>query len=92
MKLSSQERLIKVVEALVETGFHGASNKELAIALQITPAAVCRDLATLRSAGWAERKEDGTHRMGPLFGNFAGVIARTFRQARLDLQREEERY
>ena len=90
--MSSQERLMVVVETLVEAGFHGLQNKDIALKLGASPAAISRDLTLLRLREWVDRTDEGRYRVSPRFAGFAGTIAEAFRQARLDIQREEERF
>jgi len=89
--LSSQERLMALVEKLVGKTVEGMSNKALAHELQTTEVNVSRDLQTLEAQGWAE-KAGGKWRLSPKFGGFAGHIMKSFQTARLRLTEDEARY
>ena len=90
-KLSSQARLLSLVEKLVERQVEGMSNKALAHELRATEASVCRDLGLLEARGWAERA-GGKWRMSPTFGGLAGQIMKGFQAAKLRLTEDEARY
>jgi DNA-binding IclR family transcriptional regulator len=90
-KLSSQERVMAIVEKLVEKSVEGMSNKAIAFELKITEANVCRNLKVLESRGWIE-KAGGKWRLSVKFGNFAGTIIKCFQSARLRLTEDEARY
>jgi DNA-binding IclR family transcriptional regulator len=90
-RLSSQERILVIVERLAEKSVEGMSNKAMALELKTTEANVCRDLKVLESHGWIE-KNGGKWRMSPKFGNFAGTIIKCFQAARLRLTEDEARY
>lgn len=92
-KLNSQERLLVIVEKLVEKSVEGMSNKALAFELKTLEANICRDLKILEGRGWIERSSaNGKWRMSPKFGNFAGAIIKCFQVARLRLTEDEARY
>ena len=91
-KLNSQERLVEIVEFLVQHQILGASGKRLAAALGVSEANICRDMKILEAVGWAEKIDGGTWRMSPKFGGFAGTIMKCFRQAKLRLSEDEARY
>lgn len=90
-KLSAQERILAVVEKLVEKTVEGMSNKALAFELKTLEANICRDLKTLESHGWVE-KTGGKWRLSPKFGGFAGTIIKCFQAAKLRLTEDEARY
>jgi DNA-binding IclR family transcriptional regulator len=92
-RLSSQERILVIVEKLVEKSVEGMSNKALAFELHTLEANICRDLKILESHGWVEKsKTNGKWRMSPKFGGFAGAIIKCFQAARLRLTEDEARY
>ena len=92
-KLNSQERILAIVEMLVEKSAGGMANKQLAFELETQEANICRDLKILESHGWIEKsKADGKWRMAPKFGGFAGSIMKCFQAARLRLTEDEARY
>lgn len=92
-KLSSQERMLVIVEKLVEQSVEGMSNKALAFELKTTEANMCRDLKILEAHGWIEKsKTNGKWRLSPKFGGFAGRIIKCFQVARLRLTEDEARY
>ena len=90
-KVNSQERLLIIVEKLVEKSVEGMSNKALAFELKTLESSICRDLKTLESRGWVE-KANGKWRMSPKFGGFAGTIIKRFQIAKLRLTEGEARY
>jgi DNA-binding IclR family transcriptional regulator len=91
-KLSSQERVMAIVEKLVECQILGMTNKTLASELCISEANVCRDLKILESRGWIEKASDGRWRLTPKFGGFSGQIIKGFQVAKLRLAEDEARY
>ena len=92
-RISSQERILLIVEKLVEKSVEGMSNKTLVFELQTREANICRDLKILESRGWIEKsKTNGKWRMSPKFGGFAGTIIKCFQSARLKLTEDEARY
>jgi len=90
-KLSSQERIMVIVEKLVEKSVEGMSNKTLVHELRSTEANICRDLKILEDHGWIE-KTNGKWRMSAKFGGFAGQIIKCFQTAKLRLTEDEARY
>ena len=90
-KLSSQERIMVIVEKLVEKSVEGMSNKALVHELRSTEANICRDLKILEDRGWIE-KTNGRWRMSAKFGGFAGQIVKCFQTAKLRLTEDEARY
>jgi DNA-binding IclR family transcriptional regulator len=92
-KLNSQERILVIVEKLVEKTTEGMTNKMLAFELKTLEANVCRDLKILESHGWIEKsKTSGKWRMSPKFGGFAGTMIKCFQSAKLRLTEDEARY
>jgi DNA-binding IclR family transcriptional regulator len=92
-KLSSRDRLLLIVEKLVEQSVEGMSNKALAFELKTLEVNICRDLKILESRGWIEKaKASGKWRMAPKFGGFAGAIIKCFQVVRLRLTEDEARY
>jgi DNA-binding IclR family transcriptional regulator len=93
LKLNSQERILLIVEMLVEKSVEGMSNKTIAFELKTIEANICRDLKVLETHGWIEKsKANGKWRMSPKFGGFAGSIIKCFQAARLRLTEDEARY
>ena len=91
-RLSSQERLLVIVEKLVGKPTTGMGNKELAFELKTLEANICRDLKILEGRGWIEKTKGGKWRMSAKFGGFAGTIIKGFKEAKLRLTEEEARY
>jgi DNA-binding IclR family transcriptional regulator len=92
-KLNSQERILLIIEMLVEKSVEGMSNKALAFELKTTEANICRDLKIMETHGWIEKsKAAGKWRMSQKFGGFAGQIIKSFQAARLRLTEDEARY
>ncbi|MDR1250295.1 MAG: hypothetical protein LBK63_13465 [Treponema sp.] len=90
-KLSSQERIIAIVEKLAGKTTEGMANKTLAFELKTQEANICRDLKILERYGWVE-KTNGKWRMSAKFGGFAGTMMKCFQTARLRLTEDEARY
>lgn len=92
-KLSSQERMLVIVEKLTDRAMEGMSNKQLAFELKTSEANMCRDLSILEKRGWIARSaKTGNWRLTPLFGGFAGAIVKCFQSAKLDLMKDEAMY
>jgi Mn-dependent DtxR family transcriptional regulator len=91
-KLNSQERLLVIIEKLIEKLVEGMSNKTLAFELKTLEASICRDLKILECRGWIEKETNGKWRMSPKFGRFAGTIIKCFQTAKLRLTEDEARY
>jgi DNA-binding IclR family transcriptional regulator len=92
-RLSSQERLMLIVEKLVENHVEGMSNKALAFELKTLETNIYRDLKVLEGQGWVERsKVNGKWRLSFKFGGFAGQIIKGFQTAKLRLTEDEARY
>ncbi|MDR2730507.1 MAG: hypothetical protein LBB81_06370, partial [Treponema sp.] len=69
LKLNCQERILLIVEKLVDKTVEGMSNKPLAFELKTQEANICRDLKILEGRGWIEKATNGKWRMSPKFGN-----------------------
>lgn len=54
-------RCLRIIELLCGHALDGMSNKELAAALQTSPANISRDVSLLNSLGWAETLENGRY-------------------------------
>lgn len=54
-------RCLRIIEKLCSHALDGMSNKELAAALQTSPANVSRDVDLLAGLGWAEKLENGRY-------------------------------
>lgn len=54
-------RCLRIIEKLCEHALDGMSNKELAAALDTSPANISRDVSLLASLGWAETMENGRY-------------------------------
>jgi DNA-binding IclR family transcriptional regulator len=91
-KLNSQERILVIVEKLVENQILGMTNKTLASEVGTSEANICRDLKILESRRWVEKASDGRWRLTPKFGGFSGQIIKGFQTARLRLTEDEARY
>jgi predicted DNA-binding transcriptional regulator YafY len=91
-KLSSQERILFIVEILVKNRTLGMTNKILASELETSEANICRDLKILESFQWVEKASDGRWRLSVKFGGFSGQIIKGFQAAKLRLTEEEARY
>lgn len=81
-----------IVELLAKTGRVGLSNKDIITTLGASAPNVCRDLALLEKRTWVEKQPTGAWRLTPFFGNFSNLIAQSFREAKLRLAEDEERY
>jgi DNA-binding IclR family transcriptional regulator len=90
-RLSSQERIMVIVEKLVENQIFGMTNKNLASELGTTEANICRDMKNMELHGWVA-KLNGKWRLTPKFGGFAGQIIKGFQAAKLRLTEDEARY
>ena len=91
-KLSSQARIIEIVKLLGQNHIAGMTNKEIALAVGTTETNACRDLKILDEAGWLRKDSKSRWRLSPEFGGLAGQIMKSFKVARLELSKEEERY
>ncbi len=88
---NSQERILIIVEKLVDNSVGGLSNKQIAFELKTSEVNICRDLAILEKRNWIE-KANGKWRLTPKFGGFAGGIIKCFQSAKLRLTEDEARY
>jgi len=91
-KLSSQERILEEIKMLFENHTTGLTNKELAERIGTSESNVCRDLAIFGKYKWISRGEKGRWRLSAEFGGIAGQIMKSYKTARLELSRDEERY
>jgi len=90
--MNSQGRIIEIVKFLAGQELRGAANKEIAEAFQSSPSKVSRDIDILEAAGWVEKTDGGRWRLSPSFGGLFQKIAQGFREAKLELAKEESRY
>lgn len=91
-KMNSQERILKEIQILYENHVTGLVNKELAEKVGTTATNICRDLAIFEKYKWISRDSKGRWRLSAEFGGIAGQIMKSFKIARLELSKEEERY
>jgi DNA-binding IclR family transcriptional regulator len=92
-KLNSQERILLIVEMLVDRADEGMRNNAIAFELKTIEANICRDLKILEKRGWVEKSlKTGKWRISPKFGGLAGSIIKCFQTAKLRLTEEEARY
>ncbi|MBR4373987.1 MAG: hypothetical protein IKO57_06675 [Treponema sp.] len=91
-KMNSQARIFAITEILYENHLEGIANKELAKSVGTTQSNICRDMALFEQFGWAERNAHGKWRLSPKFGGIAGQIMKSYKVARLELSKEEEKY
>lgn len=91
-KMNSQARILEEIKILSENHVCGLSNKELAEKAGTTASNVCRDLGIFEEYGWVTRDDKGRCRLSAEFGGIAGQIMKSYKVARLELSREEERY
>ena len=59
----AQQRLLKVIDALVGHEVDGVSAKDIAARTGTSSATAFRDLSNLQLGGWAEQLEDGGWRL-----------------------------
>lgn len=90
--LTSQERLCEVIFQLYKNHYLGLSNKELAKLIGTSATNACRDIYVLKDRGWVVRGKTGKWRLSPDFGKIAGEIIKSYKEARLLLSKEEEKY
>lgn len=91
-KFTSQERLCEVIFQLYKNHVLGLANKELAKLVRTSEVNICRDLGVLKNRNWIERNISGKWRLTPEFGKIAGEIVKSYKEARLLLGKDEERY
>lgn len=90
-QMTSQRRLIAMVEALVAAGINGATSAQLIKTLSFSAPTVSRDLAVLVLEGWAE-KTDSSWRISPFFGQLSASILASFEVAQRELEIVAQRY
>ncbi len=91
-KMNSQARILEEIKVLYENHITGLTNKELAEKVGTTASNMCRDLAIFERYKWVSRNSKGRWRLSAEFGGIAGQIMKSFKVARLELSKEEERY
>lgn len=91
-KINSQARILEEIKVLYENHITGLTNKELAEKVGTTASNMCRDLAIFERYKWVSRNSKGRWRLSAEFGGIAGQIMKSFKVARLELSKEEERY
>jgi DNA-binding IclR family transcriptional regulator len=91
-KLSSQERIFEIIQRLKENHHLGLTNKELAQLVATSEANICRDLGFFQKYQWIEKGISGKWRLSPEFGKIAGEIMKSYKEARLLLSKDEERF
>lgn len=64
MTVKSAEKVLKVLKALRGHGLQGASNRELAKALDESPSQITRALQTLVAEGFAKKDENDLYTLG----------------------------
>ncbi|MDR1251090.1 MAG: hypothetical protein LBK62_02880 [Treponema sp.] len=92
LHLSSQERIMVIVNFLYENHVSGLANKELMALVKTSGANICRDIALLERYGWVVRGIGGRWRLSSTFGGIAGRIMRSYQEAKLRLTEEEAKY
>jgi len=91
-KLNSQERICEIICQLRKNHFLGLTNKELAQLVGTSEANICRDLAIVNKYQWIEKGLAGKWRLSPEFGKIAGEIMKSYKEAKLLLSKDEERF
>ena len=91
-KMNSQARILEEIKVLYENHITGLTNKELAEKVGTTASNMCRDLAIFERYKLVSRNSKGRWRLSAEFGGIAGQIMKSFKVARLELSKEEERY
>ena len=91
-KLNSQGRIFEIIRLLRQNHFLGLNNKELAQLVGTTDANICRDLKLFQKYLWIERGLAGKWRLSPEFGKIAGEIMKSYKEAKLLLSKDEERF
>jgi DeoR/GlpR family transcriptional regulator of sugar metabolism len=91
-KLNSQERIFEIIIRLKKNHFLGLTNKELASLVGTSEANICRDLGIFQTYQWIERSMAGKWRLSPDFGKLAGEIMKSYKDAKLLLSKDEERF
>ena len=91
-KLGSQERIFEIIRQLRQNHFLGLNNKELAKRVGTSEANICRDLSLFQKYQWIEKGLSGKWRLSPVFGETAGAIMKSYKEAKLLLSKDEERF
>jgi DNA-binding IclR family transcriptional regulator len=91
-KLNSQERIFEIIIRLNKNHFLGLTNKELSSLVGTSEANICRDLGIFQKYQWIERGMAGKWRLSPAFGKLAGEIMKSYKEAKLLLSKDEERF
>jgi len=91
-KVNSQGRIFEIIRHLHKNHFLGLSNKELTRLVGTSEANICRDLAIFQKYRWIEKGLAGKWRLSPEFGKIAGEIMKSYKEAKLLLSKDEERF
>ena len=91
-KINSQGRICEIIRHLHKNHFLGLSNKELTRLVGTSEANICRDLAIFQKYRWIEKGLAGKWRLSPEFGKIAGEIMKSYKEAKLLLGKDEERF
>lgn len=91
-KLNSQSRICEIICLLRKNHFLGLNNRELAQLVGTSEVNICRDMAILNQYQWIERGLSGKWRLSPEFGKIAGEIMKSYKEAKLLLSKDEERF
>lgn len=91
-KTSSQARIFLITRALFDNHVLGLSNKELSKIVGTSETNICRDMDLFKKYEWAVRDGSTKWRLSPSFGGIAGILMKSYQDARLRLKREEGRY
>ena len=91
-KLNSQGRIFEIIRQLRKNHFIGLNNKELAQLLKTSEVNICRDLGLFHKYKWIEKGLAGKWRLSPEFGKIAGEIMKSYKEAKLLLSKDEERF
>jgi DNA-binding IclR family transcriptional regulator len=91
-KLNSQGRIFEIIRQLCLNHATGLTNKELAKLVGTSEANICRDLAVFQKYKWIEKGVSAKWRLSPQFGGIAGGIMKSYKEAKLLLSKDEERY
>ena len=71
VKVNSAQRALRVIKVLQNNSFAGLSNKELATALDESPANISRTLDVLKNEGFVIKLESGKFAFSSLFAQIA---------------------
>jgi len=91
-KVNSQRRICEIVNQLAVNHIKGLSNKELAELVGTSGVNICRDISVLQDYNWIIRGNHGAWRLSPEFSKVAASIAKTYREAYLQLKEDEALY